>query len=69
MIAKTNSRNRIEMAARLLGWPAIRTQPGPAKKKPATDPDAAELAGAESRPRCAWRFNVGADSSANNTPQ
>ncbi len=60
MIAKTNSRNRTEMAATLLGWPSIKRN-GSAKKKSAQPH--ANPPRPESPTRCSWRYNVGADAS------
>jgi DNA-binding CsgD family transcriptional regulator len=48
MISKTNSRNRIEMAALFLGWPDIRNLGEP-------PPDERPSRG---RVRCSWRYNI-----------
>jgi DNA-binding CsgD family transcriptional regulator len=49
MIVKTNARNRIEMAAMLLGWPEI-------QKRNASPSDKGRPAA--SRVRCAWRYTI-----------
>jgi DNA-binding NarL/FixJ family response regulator len=62
MIVKTNSRNRIEMAATLLGWPAVRssllrreTVEGPKGNGKSTVADTGE----KTRVRSSWRHNIG----------
>ncbi len=49
MISKTNARNRIEMAAMLLGWPDI-------AERSAAAPRNGRLV--KSRVRCAWRYKI-----------
>ncbi len=49
MIAKTNARNRIEMAAMLLGWPDIAERNGTALRNARP---------VKSRVRCAWRYKI-----------
>jgi DNA-binding CsgD family transcriptional regulator len=62
MIAKTNARNRIQMAGMLLGWPAMRTQPNgngartsPEYRSAEEDDDPQE----RRRTRCSWRYQIG----------
>lgn len=60
IISKTHSRNRIEMAAKVLGWPAIRNHAG---AEPEGDGDGdADGAWSEARDeppgRVSWRYNL-----------
>jgi DNA-binding CsgD family transcriptional regulator len=61
MIAKTNARNRIQMAATLLGWPAMRLQrdgngaPVSLEKPPSPQEGGEEIP----RARCSWRYHIG----------
>ncbi len=62
LIAKTNSRNRIEMAATLLGWPVVRSGLMTAEKQ-AEDPAEGALdepngSGTSGQPRVSWRYTI-----------
>lgn len=64
MIAKTNSRNRIEMASTLLGWPSMRPQMRAALATPnaaGTEPAATEESEANPRARVSWRYPIAAN--------
>lgn len=64
MIAKTNSRNRIEMAATLLGWPSMRPQMRAAlatANAAGTEPPATEESEANPRARVSWRYPIAAN--------
>jgi DNA-binding CsgD family transcriptional regulator len=64
MIAKTNSRNRIEMAATLLGWPSMRPQTRPAHATAdalSTEPAPPEETDANPRGRVSWRYPIAAN--------
>lgn len=59
IIAKTNSRNRIEMAAKVLGWPAIRNHVTGDGESDAGD-GAWNEPGEEPPARVSWRYNLAA---------
>jgi DNA-binding CsgD family transcriptional regulator len=63
MIAKTNARNRVQMAATLLGWSAIRGQHnGNGASRRASEPISQDEEGAEPpRARCSWRYHIGSN--------
>jgi DNA-binding CsgD family transcriptional regulator len=56
IVAKTNSRNRTEMTATLLGWPAMKAQNADGA---AADESASEVAG-NGKGRISWRYGVAA---------
>jgi DNA-binding CsgD family transcriptional regulator len=60
MIAKTNSRNRIEMAARLLGWPAVRAEASNGGHSSPAEDRSTLVHGSDERPRghCSWQYDV-----------
>jgi DNA-binding CsgD family transcriptional regulator len=66
MIVKTNAHNRVEMAAMLLGWPALRSQflsPGPPRNGSVTNPlaNSEETNGHVSERtsgRVSWRYKI-----------
>jgi DNA-binding CsgD family transcriptional regulator len=61
IIAKTNSRNRIEMAAKVLGWPAIRNHvTGNGEGEAGDDPGTWNESGEEPPARVSWRYNLAA---------
>lgn len=63
MIVKTNASNRIEMAATLLGWPAVRSglarRDGAQRRSTEGKTPAAAGEGESRRVRSPWRHNVG----------
>ena len=65
MISKTKTRNRIQMAATLLGWPAIRPQLSKngdhhaARSTAGDEQDEQGQDGERQRPRPSWRYNIG----------
>ncbi len=62
MIAKTNARNRIHMAATLLGWPSMRpdSQAAPARQSFKDRLSEKSDEHGEPRTRCSWRYHPGA---------
>jgi DNA-binding CsgD family transcriptional regulator len=63
MIVKTNARNRVEMAATLLGWPALRSQFTTAEPPGAEDVinsfPRSDSANGDSSKRVSWRYKIG----------
>jgi DNA-binding CsgD family transcriptional regulator len=66
MIAKTKARNRIQMAATLLGWPArkprfLKSGNGTSNgaRSPETDDPEGSEDGERRRPRPSWRYHIG----------
>ncbi|HEY2475825.1 MAG TPA: helix-turn-helix transcriptional regulator [Candidatus Cybelea sp.] len=60
MVAKTNARNRIQMAATLLGWSSVRPEQQRARERPASKsrlPERGEETVEQERPRCSWRYH------------
>lgn len=60
MVAKTNARNRIQMAATLLGWSSVRPEHEHGGARPVSKVrprERAEESVDQERPRCSWRYH------------
>ena len=60
MVAKTNARNRIQMAATLLGWSSVRPEHARESARPVSKVrprERSEETVDQERPRCSWRYH------------